>query len=122
MPRTYNLKKTEDILKDKYSEDDFVSLVISIRQYLNGKFSYNYNELSKYYLFFKINNNSINITNKVNKDIGRIEIQYKDNEVIYIIKIYEYGIKTFKNYISVSKYIKEYKNYISNKGGVNDLE
>lgn len=117
MPRTYNLKKTEDILKEKWSKEYFISLINSLNKYLNYKFSYNYNELSKYYLFFKINNNSINITNKVNKDIGRIEIQYKDNEVIYIIKIYEYGIKTFKNYISVSKYIKKYKNYIKNKEG-----
>lgn len=116
MPRTYNLKKTEDILKEKYSEDDFESLIISIKQYLNHKFSYDYNELSKYYLFFRIKNyNTLNIKNKEYKNIGSIKIEYKDNRVIYTIEIYEYGIKTFKNYISVSKYIKKYKNYIKNK-------
>lgn len=116
MPRTYKLKKTEDILKDKYSEDDFVSLVISIRQYLNGKFNNINNELSKYYLFFKIKDyNTINITNKENKNIGSIKIEYKENRVIYTIEIYEYGIKTFKNYQGVSKYIQQYKDYIKNK-------
>lgn len=116
MPRTYNLKYTEDKLKDKYSEDDLLSLIDSIDKYLNNKFSYVYNELSKYYLFFrKGDTNTINITNKENKNIGSIKIEYKDNRVIYTIEIYEYGIKTFKNYQGVSKYIQQYKNHIKSK-------
>ena len=95
---------------------DLKSLINSVDAYLNGKFSYVCNELTKYHLFFKTEDtNTINITNKENKNIGSIKIEYKDNRVIYAIEIYEYGIKTFKNYQGVSKYIQQYKNHIKSK-------
>ena len=110
-----------ELKKEDYNLKLLNKLKQSLTNYLIKKYLYDNNELDRFKLNFEINpkrnDNRIDIYKKGWKDpIGYIEIEYKDNNILYTFVVRDiltkervFSMKTFKSYKTLVKHLDLYK-------------
>lgn len=113
-----------ELKKEDYNLKLLNKLKQSLTNYLIKKYLYDNNELDRFKLNFEINpkrnDNRIDIYKKGWKDpIGYIEIEYKDNNILYTFVVRDiltkervFSMKTFKSYKTLVKRLDLYKKYL----------